>query len=411
MVKLWLRRARQSAVTSTVVFAAIGLAACDRSSETASVPAGATAASPSAVIHPEIWPQLPPPAFDDSNVTARLDELLKSLSVEEKVGQIIQADIGGVTPDDVRKYRLGSVLNGGNSGPYGDDLAPAKAWLSLADEFYAASMDASGGKHAIPVIWGVDAVHGNNNIIGAVIFPHNVGLGATRNAQLIHRIGQITAREVRITGQEWTFAPTLAVVQDVRWGRSYESYSERPEIVHEFAAAMVKGLQGEPGSADFLRGEHVITTAKHFLGDGGTFEGRDQGDNRASEEVLRDVHAPGYTAAISAGAQSVMASFSSWQGEKLHGHKGLLTDVLKGRFGFDGIVVGDWNAHGQLDGCTTTSCAATINAGLDLFMQADSWKALYENTLAQVRSGELPMARLDDAVRRILRVKLRAGTV
>lgn len=246
-------------------------------------------------------------------------------------------------------------------------------------------------------------------IIGATLFPHNIGLGAARNPDLIHRIGEITAREVRVTGQEWTFAPTLAVVQDVRWGRSYESYSERPQIVHEYATAMVTGLQGEVGADDFLRGSHVITTAKHFLGDGGTFEGRDQGDNRAGEEVLRDIHAAGYTAAIGAGAQSVMASFSSWQGAKIHGHKGLLTDVLKGRMNFEGLLVGDWNAHGQVEGCSNNSCAASFNAGLDLFMAPDGWKELYENTLAQVRSGEIPMARLDDGVRRILRVKLRAG--
>lgn len=407
-----LRLAQRSAIFGTALVAACGLTACERHESAAAAPAPATAA---AVVHPEIWPLLPRPPIDDSAIAGRLDELLASLSVEEKVGQIIQADINSVTPDDVRQYRLGSVLNGGNSGPNGDDLAPAPAWLALADEFYLASMDVSGdtsgdtGKHAIPIIWGVDAIHGNNNIIGATLFPHNIGLGAARNPELIHRIGEITAREVRVTGQEWTFAPTLAVVQDVRWGRSYESYSQNPQIVHEYAAAMVTGLQGEVGAADFLRGSHVITTAKHFLGDGGTFEGRDQGDNRASEEVLRDVHAAGYTAAISAGAQSVMASFSGWQGAKIHGHKGLLTDVLKDRMNFEGLIVGDWNAHGQVEGCTNVSCAASINAGLDMFMAPDSWKELYKNTLEQVRSGEIPMARLDDAVRRILRVKLRAG--
>lgn len=400
-----------------------GLTACNRndSAAAATAPSPAPAAPIEAVVHPEDWPLLPRPAIDDSHIAVRLDELLKSLTVEEKVGQIIQADINSITPEDVRKYRIGAVLNGGNSGPYGDDFAPAKAWLALADEFYLASMnisedvtgdasgDTGGARHAIPIIWGVDAVHGNSNIIGATLFPHNIGLGAARNADLIHRIGEITAREVRVTGQEWTFAPTLAVVQDVRWGRSYESYSQDPAIVHDYATAMVTGLQGDVGAADFLKGSHVITTAKHFVGDGGTFEGRDQGDNRASEEVLRDIHAAGYTAAISAGAQSVMASFSSWQGAKIHGHKGLLTDVLKGRMNFDGVLVGDWNAHGQVDGCSNTSCAAAINAGLDLFMSAQGWKQLYENTLAQVRSGEIPMARLDDAVRRILRVKLRAG--
>lgn len=331
------------------------------------------------------------------------------MSVEEKVGQIIQADVGSVTAEDVRRYRLGSVLNGGNSAPGGNDLAPAKVWLTAADAFYEASMDARDGKHAIPIIWGVDAVHGHNNIIGATLFPHNVGLGATRNAELMRKIGAITAIELRVTGQEWTFAPTIAVAQDVRWGRAYESYSENATVVREYAHAIVLGLQGDPGKPDFLRGNHVIATAKHFIADGGTFEGRDQGDARATEEQLRDIHSPGYVAAIGAGVQSVMASFSSWQGEKITGHKGLLTDVLKNRMGFDGFIVGDWNAHGQVEGCTNTSCPAAVNAGLDMFMAPDSWKELYDNTLAQVKSGEIPMARLDDAVRRILRVKLRAG--
>jgi beta-glucosidase len=381
------------------------LGACSKNE--ASVPAPKQDAA--GVVHPEIWPQVPRPAIDDSRHEARLAALLKSLSVEEKVGQIVQADVGSVTPEDVRHYRLGSVLNGGNSAPGGDDLAPADVWLEAADAYYLASMDASESRHAIPVVWGVDAVHGHNNIIGATLFPHNVALGATRNVDLMRRIGEVTARELRVTGQEWTFAPTVAVAQDVRWGRAYESYSEDPALVRDYAQAIVKGLQGEVGSADFLRGPHVIATAKHYLADGGTFEGRDQGDARSNEDALRNVHGAPYPAAVAAGVQAVMASFSSWQGQKIHGHKGLLTDVLKGRMGFEGFVVGDWNAHGQLDGCSNTNCAAAINAGLDMFMAPDSWKELYANTLAQVRSGAIPMARLDDAVRRILRVKLRAG--
>ncbi len=384
------------------------LAGCAKKEETTgeTQPSRITTASN---VHPEIWPQVSLPALDDTAIEPRLNELMGQLSVEEKVGQIIQADVGSVTAEDVRKYRLGSVLNGGNSAPGGDDLAPAKVWLAAADAFYEASMDTRDGKHAIPIMWGVDAVHGHNNIIGATLFPHNVGLGATRNADLMRKIGAVTAVELRVTGQEWTFAPTIAVAQDVRWGRAYESYSENPTLVREYAHAIVLGLQGDPGKPDFLRGDHVIATAKHFLADGGTFEGRDQGDARITEEQLRDLHSPGYVAAISAGVQVVMASFSSWQGKKITGHHGLLTDVLKDRMGFDGFIVGDWNAHGQVEGCTVTSCPAAINAGLDMFMAPDSWKGLYDNTLAQVKSGEIPMARLDDAVRRILRVKLRSG--
>ncbi|HEY5755764.1 MAG TPA: exo 1,3/1,4-beta-D-glucan glucohydrolase [Steroidobacter sp.] len=384
------------------------LAGCAKKEETTgeTQPSRITTASN---VHPEIWPQVSLPALDDTSIEPRLNELMSQLSVEEKVGQIIQADVGSVTAEDVRKYRLGSVLNGGNSAPGGDDLAPAKVWLAAADAFYEASMDTSDGKHAIPIMWGVDAVHGHNNIIGATLFPHNVGLGATRNADLMRKIGAVTAVELRVTGQEWTFAPTIAVAQDVRWGRAYESYSENPTLVREYAHAIVLGLQGDPGKPDFLRGNHVIATAKHFLADGGTFEGRDQGDARITEEQLRDLHSPGYVAAISAGVQVVMASFSSWQGKKITGHQGLLTDVLKDRMGFDGFIVGDWNAHGQVEGCTVTSCPAAINAGLDMFMAPDSWKGLYDNTLAQAKSGEIPVARLDDAVRRILRVKLRSG--
>ena len=396
------RRARIS--TALVVIAQVAASACSRNE--ASPPA---VPEPPGTVHPELWPRADRPRIDDAGVEARLDVLMKSLSVEDKVGQIIQADVGSVTPADVRTYRLGSVLNGGNSAPGGDDLAPARVWLEAADAFYAASVDTTDGKQAIPILWGVDAVHGHNNIIGATLFPHNVALGATRNAALMHRIGEVTARELRVTGQEWTFAPTLAVVQDIRWGRAYESYAEDPDLVREYAAAVITGLQGPVGAPDFLRGEHVIATAKHYLADGGTFEGRDQGDARASETSLRDVHGAPYPTSIASGVQAVMASFSSWQGQKIHGHKGLLTDVLKNRMGFDGFVVGDWNAHGQVEGCTNTSCAAAINAGLDMFMAPDSWRELYVNTLAQVRSGEIPMTRLDDAVRRILRVKLRSG--
>ncbi len=206
---------------------------------------------------------------------------------------------------------------------------------------------------------------------------------------------------------EWTFGPTLAVVRDDRWGRTYESYSEDPQIVREYAGQMVTGLQGKPGSAQFLDASHVIATAKHFVGDGGT-GGHDQGDNGASEIELRDIHFPGYPPAVAAGAQAVMASFSSWQGVKMHGNRALLTDVLKQRLHCDGLVVGDWNGHGQVRGCTNVSCAAAINAGMDVIMAPDGWKQLYVNTLAQVRSGEIPMARIEDADRRILRVKLRA---
>jgi beta-glucosidase len=360
-----------------------------------------------ATIHPSLWPEVPPPIAADAALEARVGELLGEMTLEQKVGQLIQADIASITPDDLRHYPLGSILNGGNSSPGNNEFAPPSEWLSLADRFYEASMDPSHGPHPIPTLWGTDAVHGHNNLVGATIFPHNIGLGAAHDPELIRQIGEVTASEVRATGIDWTFGPTLAVVRDDRWGRTYESYSEDPQIVREYSGQMVLGLQGRPGSPQFLDSAHVIATAKHFVGDGGT-GGHDQGDNRASETELRDIHFAGYPPAVSAGVQAVMASFSSWQGQKLHGHHGLITDVLKGRLHFDGLVVGDWNGHGQVAGCTNISCAAAINAGVDVLMAPDSWKQLFANTVDQAKAGVIPMARLDDAVRRILRVKMRA---
>ena len=375
--------------------------------------AGAQSTPPqaaSAVANPAIWPKVDAQPKRDAKVEARVDALIRAMSVEDKVGQLIQVDIGSIKPADVVTYKIGSVLNGGNSGPYDDEYASPAKWLKLADEFYDASMTRSDGGPKVPIIWGTDSVHGNNNIVGATLFPHNIGLGAARDRDLIRKIGEVTALETAAAGLDWTFAPTLAVVQDDRWGRTYESYGEEPEIAADYAGAMIEGVQGRVGTKDFLAPNHLIATTKHFLGDGGT-GGRDQGDTRVSEQVLRDVHLGGYPAAIEAGTQSVMASFSSWNGEKMSGNKSLLTDVLKDRMGFDGFVVGDWNSHGQVKGCTNEDCPQAINAGLDMFMYSGpGWKQLYENTLREVKDGAIPMARLDDAVRRILRVKVRAGT-
>ncbi len=357
-----------------------------------------------------IWPKAKSPVGLDAAMEARITKLMSQMSLRHKVGQVIQADIGSITPEDIKTYPLGSILNGGNSAPNGDNRSPASAWVKLADEFYEASKEAySDGVPFIPMIWGTDAVHGHNNIPGATVFPHNIGLGATRNPKLLGQIGAITAQEIRVGAQEWTFAPTIAVVRDDRWGRTYEGYSENPDVTASYAGELIRGIQGEPGSDTWLKGKKVIATAKHFLGDGGTNQGRDQGDNLDTEEQLRDIHGAAYPVALDAGAQSVMISFSSWQGTKLHGHKGLITDVLKGRMGFDGFVVGDWNAHGQLDSCTNENCPDALHAGLDMYMAPDSWRGLFDNTLAQAESGELDLERLDDAVRRILRVKLRSG--
>jgi beta-glucosidase len=375
--------------------------------------AGDTAQKPqtaSGEVNVDLWPQVKGPIAVDPVLEKRIDDLLEKMTLRQKVGQIIQADIGSITPEDVKTYPLGSILNGGNSAPGGDLRAPAEKWLELADAFYEASQqcDLEGGPF-IPMIWGTDAVHGHNNIVGATFFPHNIGLGCARNPQLLGSIGEITALETRVTGLEWTFAPTVAIVRDDRWGRTYEGYSEAPEVTVSYVAELVKGIQGEPGGDDFLSGPHVISTAKHFCGDGGTFGGKDQGDNKMSEFDLINLQAAPYPVAVEAGVQCVMASFSSWQGKKLHGHKGLLTDVLKGRMNFDGFIVGDWEAHAQLPGCTNTDCLAALNAGLDMYMASGSWKGLFENTLKQAQNGEVDMERLNDAVRRILRVKIRTG--
>lgn len=361
---------------------------------------------PAVLVHPQRWPKIPPALVRDEELDARVEELLGRMTPEQKAGQLIQADIGSISPDDLRHFPLGSILNGGNSSPRDDKLAAPSEWLALADRFYDASAGTPADPH-VPVLWGTDAVHGHNNIPGATIFPHNIGLGAARNPDLIRRIGQITALEVRVTGLDWAFSPTVAVARDARWGRNYESYSESPELVRQYAAAMVEGLQGVPGTPQFLDAAHVLATPKHFLGDGGT-AGKDQGDNLASEKELREIDSPGYQAAIAAGAQTVMASYSSWHGLKMHGSHALLTDVLKGRMGFDGFVIGDWNGHAQLPGCTPVSCVSAVNAGLDMLMAPDGWKELHANLLKQIAAGEITDARVDDAVRRILRVKLRA---
>ena len=334
-----------------------------------------------------------------------IEQLIKAMSIEDKVGQIIQGDLDFVTPADVKKYRLGSVLNGGNTSPNGDKYSSAEDWKNLSRDFYEASPIFKGIR--VPILWGTDAVHGHNNVIGATLFPHNIGLGATRNEELIKRIGEAIALEVLSTGVAWTFAPTIAVPQDDRWGRTYEGFSEDPILVSKLGKALVLGLQGEGNT--FLDKNHVIATAKHFMGDGGTLRGVDQGNTIISEAGLRQLHGYPYFDALDACAQTVMASFNSWNGLKLHGYKELLTDILKQDMQFDGFVVGDWNGHGQVDGCSNSKCAQSFNAGIDMFMVPENWKDLLLNTIQQVKSGEISEIRLDDAVRSILKVKSRLG--
>jgi len=256
-------------------------------------------------ITPESWPKATSSFERDPAIEARVADLLSKMTLEEKVGQVIQADIGSVTPEEVREFNLGSVLNGGNSAPGGDNRAPAKEWLELADAFWLVSIDTNDGGVGIPALWGTDAVHGHNNIVGATVFPHNIGLGAANDPDLMEQIGAITTREMRVTGQDWTFAPTIAVARNDQWGRTYESYSENPELVASYAPRLVKGIQGQPDNENFLTGEKMIATTKHFVGDGGTVSGTDQGDMLGTEAELRDIHAAGYPPAIDAGVQGV----------------------------------------------------------------------------------------------------------
>ncbi|MFO6429185.1 glycoside hydrolase family 3 N-terminal domain-containing protein [Erythrobacter sp. W302b] len=347
------------------------------------------------------------PASADANTA---EGLLARMSLKHKVAQLVMPDIGSITPADVRKYRFGTILNGGNSGPYGNDKAPAADWLKLADEYWAASTaPLPKGEPAIPAVWATDAVHGHANVVGATVFPHNIALGATGDADLIRRIGAATAVEIEVTGIDWTFAPTIAVARDDRWGRTYESYSENPALVTTLGAAMVEGLQGRPGEPGFLGEGKVAATAKHFFGDGGTAQGVDQGDVNGDLKELMAIHAAPYPAAIKAGVASVMASFNSINGTKMHGNAPLLTGELRGALGFGGVVVGDWNGHGQVEGCTNGNCPQALLAGLDVYMVPEDWKALHASLLKQVKDGTIPMARLDEAVLRVLRLKQQLG--
>ncbi|WP_291843519.1 glycoside hydrolase family 3 protein [Maricaulis sp.] len=409
----------RAGLTLTISATALLMAACqpgapapDEAPDTASTESTAITVSngtDTLVVDPANWPEGVSGVARDAEIEAFVADLVSRMTVEEKVGQVLQADISTVTPELAAQYHLGSILNGGNSGPGNDNLAPPEAWLQLADDYFYATTDTSDGGAGIPIIWGTDAVHGHSNIVGATLFPHNIGLGAANDPDLIRRIGEATALEIRATGQDWTFAPTLAVVQNDTWGRTYEGYSERPEIVARLSGPMVEGLQGVAGTDDLLAGDHIVATAKHWVGDGGTDRGIDQGDNRASEADMRDIHAAGYPPAIAAGVQTVMASFNSWHGIKMHGNGAMLTDVLVDRMGFDGFVIGDWEGHGQIAGCTPENCPQALIAGVDMYMASGSWRGLYDNLLAQVNDGTIPMERLDEAVTRVLRVKARAG--
>ncbi|MFZ6731104.1 glycoside hydrolase family 3 protein [Undibacterium sp. Ji42W] len=357
------------------------------------------------------WPQVQSVISKDPAIETKVAAIVKGMTLEQKIGQMTQPEIKAITPDDVRRYYLGSVLNGGGSWPDRNNKhGTAADWVALADIYYEASM-ATDMAVNVPVVWGIDAIHGNSNVYGATLFPHNIGLGAAHNPQLAAQIGRAMGKSVRATGIAWVFGPTLAVVRDDRWGRTYESFSEDGALVRQYAGEYVKGLQGS-----FMDDGNVIATAKHFMGDGGTDQGKDRGVNLSTNAQMLNTHGQGYLTALAAGAQTVMASYNSWNDKasgadygKLHGSKALLTDVLKTKMGFDGFIVTDWNGIAEVPGCRNDSCAQAINAGIDMVMVPDDWKAFISNTIAQVKSGEIPMSRIDDAVTRIIRVKLRTG--
>ena len=346
-----------------------------------------------------------PPSFAAADRQA--GALLARMTLDEKIGQMVQADLKCVAdPADVQKYGLGSMLSGGDSKP--PENTPA-GWLKTCNQLQDWALKT---RLKIPLLYGIDAVHGHNDVVGTVIFPHHIGLGATRNARLVEQAGRITALEVAGTGIRWAFAPCLAVAQNERWGRTYESYGQSPELVSKLGAASVKGLQGRQLSG---KPDCVLACAKHYLGDGGTQGGQDQGDTVCDEATLRRLYLPPYRAAVEAGVGSIMVSYSSWNGAKMHGNQYLLTGVLKGELGFQGFLVSDWAAIDQLSPDYKADVAAAVNAGLDMIMipngpgNTNNYVDFIQDLKALVSEGKVAPARIDDAVRRILRIKYQMG--
>jgi beta-glucosidase len=346
-------------------------------------------------------------SFDD-----QVDELLARMTLDEKVGQMTQPDQEYLEdPDHIRYYMMGSVLSGGGSDPVTNSF---EDWRALYENYQAKALETRLG---IPLLYGVDAVHGHSNVIGAVVFPHNIGLGATRNAELVEEISRITAKEIKATGMNWDFAPCVAVARDDRWGRTYEAYAEEPTLVAELGAAAVRGLQGD----DLSDPERILACAKHFVGDGGTVMNTgvtlpdgvtyplDRGDVQLSEEELRRLHMEGYVTAIEAGVGTIMPSYSSWNGVKCSGSRRLLTEIVKEELGFEGFLISDYRAIDELPGDYRSDIEQSINAGMDMVMVPDRYALFFDTLKELVEEGAIPMERIDDAVRRILRVKFAAG--
>jgi beta-glucosidase len=337
----------------------------------------------------------------------RVETLLSQMTLAEKIGQMTQVEKNSISPEETRERCIGSVISGGGGAPAQNTPA---AWLAMVEAYRQAALETRLG---IPLIYGADAVHGHNNVYGATVFPHNIGLGAVGDAGLVERIAGATAEEVAATGIRWDFAPTLAVPQDIRWGRTYEGFSERTELVTRLGRAAVRGLQSAPW--------RVAATAKHFIGDGGTQFGSsetviadqryllDQGETRMDEATLRALFLPPYLAAIEEGVLAVMASFNSWNGVRMHAHRRLLADVLKGELGFAGLVVSDWQAIDQISSDYQRAVVSAINAGVDMTMVPYDYRRFIAEATLAVEQGEIPIERIDDAVRRILGVKFALG--
>jgi beta-glucosidase len=332
----------------------------------------------------------------NSDIEKRVSALIAKMSLAQKIGQMVQTERLSITPEQVKAFHIGSVLSGGGSCP-GENRP--NDWVDMNDAYWAASMEQDGEHLAIPVLYGVDAIHGNNNVVGATIFPHNIGLGAAHDPELVERIARVTAREILASGVDWTFAPTLAVARNCQWGRTYESYSEDPAIVSSYAGRFVRGLQGD------LKDDTVLSCVKHWVGDGGTTDGIDQGETTLLESELESLHMAPYLTAIEAGALTVMVSFNSWNGEKCHGHHYLLNYLLKKRMRFSGFVISDWDGIDYLSDNYCEAVARGVNAGIDMFMVSEHWKPFINHLSHHVMSGVVAMDRIDDAVRRILRVK------
>lgn len=337
----------------------------------------------------------------------RVESLLSQMTLDEKIGQMAQVDVNALKEKaDIQKYFLGSILNGGGGGPANN---VPQNWLQVVNEYQSLALKT---RLKIPLIYGVDAVHGHNNVNGAVIFPHNIGLGATHNPELVEQAAHITALEVAGTGIRWAFAPCIAVAQDERWGRTYESYGDSTELVSELGVAAVHGLQGKELSDP----TSVLACAKHFIGDGGTQDGMDQGNDVCDEATIRKLYLPPYQAAIKAGVGSIMVSYNSWNGKKMSGSKHLLTDVLKGELGFQGILVSDWAAIDQISPDYKSDVEASVNAGLDMVMipngpgKPNNYVEFISDLKDLVAEGRVPLARINDAVRRILRIKFQMGS-